>query len=93
LDALVSDIAHTRFRSYMLLGAPPREIRWGQLSMEVSVRYHIEKLERRIQDLGIELMNTKDHAHLNDLETEIRVANMALQHYREALRLESTLQK
>ena len=61
--------------------------------MELSVRYHIEKLERRIQELGIELMKTKDHAHLNDLETEIRVTNMALQHYREALRLESKLRK
>lgn len=61
--------------------------------MELSVRYHIERLERRIQELGIALMNSKDHAQLNDLETEIRVANMALQHYREALRLESTLRK
>jgi len=61
--------------------------------MELTVRYHIERLERRIQDLGTELMNTKDHAQLNVLETEIRVANMALQHYREALRLESTLRK
>jgi hypothetical protein len=59
--------------------------------MELSVRCHIEKLERRIQELGIELMNTKEHVHLNDLETEIRVANLALQHYREALRLESAL--
>jgi hypothetical protein len=61
--------------------------------MELSVRYHIANLERRIQELGTELMNTKDHGHVNDLETEIRVANMALQHYREALRLESTLRK
>jgi hypothetical protein len=61
--------------------------------MELTVRYHIERLERRIQELGIELMNSKDHARLNHLETEIRVANMALQHYREALRLESTLRK
>ena len=61
--------------------------------MELSVRYHIGKLERRIQELGIQLMNTKEHAHLNDLETEIRVANLALQHYREALQLESTLRK
>lgn len=61
--------------------------------MELSVRYHIEKLERRIRELGIELMNTKEHVHLNDLETEIRVANLALQHYREALQLESTLRK
>jgi predicted nucleic acid-binding Zn-ribbon protein len=61
--------------------------------MELSVRYHIENLERRIQELGTELMNAKDHSHVNDLETEIRVANMALQHYREALRLESRLRK
>lgn len=61
--------------------------------MELSVRYHIETLERRIQELGAQLMNTKEHSHLNDLEAEIRAANMALQHYREALRLESTLRK
>ena len=59
--------------------------------MELTVRHHIEDLERRIQQLGAELMNAKDHARLNDLETEIRLANLALQHYREALRLESTL--
>ena len=62
-------------------------------NMELTVRYHIERLELRIQELGAELMNTKGHAQLNDLETEIRVANLALQHYREALRLESTLRK
>ena len=61
--------------------------------MELSVRHHIENLERRIQQLGAELMNSKDQAHLNDLETEIRLANLALQHYREALRLESGLRK
>ena len=61
--------------------------------MELSVRRHIETLERRIQELGTELMNSKNHAHVNDLETEIRLANLALQHYREALRLESTLRK
>jgi hypothetical protein len=61
--------------------------------MEMTVRHHIEKLERRIQQLGTELMNARDHARLNDLETEIRVANLALEHYREALRLESTLRK
>jgi predicted nucleic acid-binding Zn-ribbon protein len=61
--------------------------------MELTVRHHIENLERRIQQLGTELMNARDHARLNDLETEIRVANLALEHYREALRLESTLGK
>lgn len=61
--------------------------------MEMTVRLHIETLEHRIQQLGTELMNAKDHARLNDLETEIRVANLALEHYREALRLESTLRK
>ncbi|HWH61267.1 MAG TPA: hypothetical protein VN682_26830 [Terriglobales bacterium] len=61
--------------------------------MELTVRHHIENLERRIQQLGTELMNARDHSRLNDLETEIRVANLALEHYREALRLESTLGK
>ena len=59
----------------------------------MTVRHHIETLERRIQQLGAELMNARDHARWNDLETEIRVANLALEHYREALRLESTLRK
>ena len=61
--------------------------------MELTVRHHIENLERRILQLGAELMNARDHARLNDLETEIRVANLALEHYREALRLEATLRK
>jgi len=61
--------------------------------MELTVRHHIENLERRIQQLVTELMNAKEHARLNDLETEIRVANLALEHYREALRLESALRK
>ncbi len=59
--------------------------------MDFSVRYHIETLERRIRELGTELMNTKDRVRLNDLEAEIRIANLALEHYREALKLESTL--
>lgn len=61
--------------------------------MEFSVRHHIEKLERQVQELGTELMNAKDHGRLNHRETEIRVAHLALEHYREALRLESTLRK
>ena len=61
--------------------------------MDLTVRHHIENLEHRIQQLGAELMNSKDQAHLNDLETEIRLANLALQYYREALRLESNLRK
>ena len=59
--------------------------------MDFSVRHHIETLERRIRELGTELMNTRDRARLNDLEAEIRIANLALEHYREALKLESTL--
>ena len=59
--------------------------------MERSVRYHIENLERRIRELGTEMMNTKDRLRLNDLESEIRIANMALDHYKEALELESRL--
>ena len=61
--------------------------------MEFSVRHHIERLEGRIQELGAKLMNTKEHAELNEIETEIRVANLALQHYREAWRLECSLRK
>ena len=61
--------------------------------MDSSVGRHIERLERKIQELGVELMNTKDGTHLNRLETEIRVANLALEHYREALRLEASLRK
>ena len=59
--------------------------------MEFSVRHHIETLERRIRDLGTELMNTRDRIHLNKIETEIRMANLALEHYKEALKLESEL--
>jgi hypothetical protein len=61
--------------------------------MDIPVRQHIELLERRLRELGAQLMSTKERSNLNDLEAEIRVANMALDHYREALKLESELQK
>lgn len=61
--------------------------------MDLTVRHHIERLERRIQELGTEMMRTKDRARLNLLESEIRIANLALTHYRTALELESNLNK
>ena len=59
--------------------------------MDMTVRRHIEVLECRIRDLWAEMMNTKDRGRLNTIEAEIRIANMALEHYRTALKLESDL--
>lgn len=61
--------------------------------MDMTVGRHIEVLERRIRELGAEMMNTKDRGRLNTIEAEIRIANMALEHYRTALKLEADLSR
>lgn len=53
---------------------------------------HIARLEDRLTTLTAQLMdNSKTHEERNRLEAEIRVANLALSHYRAALALEKTL--
>lgn len=59
--------------------------------MDMTVRSHIERLERRIRELGAEMMDTKDRGRLNAIEAEIRMASLALDHYRAAMRCEADL--
>ena len=61
--------------------------------MDVSVRNHIANLEARIKALGTQLMDEKDLAKRNVMESEIRAAQMAISHYRAALLLEDTIDK
>ena len=61
--------------------------------MDVSVRDHIAQLEARIKALAAELMEEKNLAKRNVMESEIRAAEMAVSHYRAALLLESAFDK
>ncbi len=61
--------------------------------MDVSVRDHIAHLEARIKALAAELMEEKNLAKRNVMESEIRAAEMAISHYRAALLLESAFDK
>ena len=61
--------------------------------MDKPVRQHMQELERRIHHLATELMlNRKSQVDRNRLETELRVAQQALEHFRRALELEQDLQ-
>ena len=59
--------------------------------MDLTVREHIAALEARMEALANELMDETDRAKRNNVESEMRAAQMALAHYRAALDLESTL--
>jgi hypothetical protein len=58
--------------------------------MDVSVRDHIAHLEARIKALAAQLMDEKNLAKRNAMDSEIRAAEMALSHYRAAIDIEST---
>src|SRR5438876_8002098 len=61
------------------------------LAMDVSVREHLQKLERRLQLLSQEIMENASLDERNKLEAEIRAANLAIAHYKAALKLEESL--
>jgi hypothetical protein len=62
-------------------------------TMDKSVRTHIQELENRIHLLGDHLMEEhKTQTERNRLESELRVAQAALEHYRKALEFERKLQ-
>lgn len=57
--------------------------------MDTSLREHISHLEKRIRDLNAELLeDRRTLAECNRLRSEIRVAELALLYYRNALELE-----
>jgi predicted transcriptional regulator len=61
--------------------------------MDKPVRQHIKDLEARVQFLGLQLMDgQKPQAERNGIESELRVAQQALDYYRAALELEGKLQ-
>ena len=62
--------------------------------MERSLGQHITELERRIHHLGQEIMlNHKTLTERNDLESELRVAQQALEHFVRAVKLERRLNR
>lgn len=62
--------------------------------MKKPLNHHITKLEKRVQQLSQDMM--QDHrtrTERNLLEAELRVAQQALEHYAEAIKLEAQLQR
>jgi hypothetical protein len=62
--------------------------------MEKPLKQHITELEKRVQQLSQEMMqNRKSRDERNRIEAELRVAQQALEHYQEAIKLEGQLQR
>lgn len=59
--------------------------------MDLTLRQHIESLEERLKRLNQEIMEDRSLAERNQIQAEIRAAEMALAHYRAALELERKL--
>jgi hypothetical protein len=65
---------------------------YNNADMETPVREHIRKLEERLRTLNMNVMeNSRSLAERNQIEAEIRAANLALAHYRAALKLEKQI--
>jgi hypothetical protein len=62
--------------------------------VDKTLREHISFLEERIVQLNKELMEqARTLEQRNRVETELRAAESAIRHYREALQLEAILRK
>jgi hypothetical protein len=62
--------------------------------MDQTLREHISQLEQRIQALTVKSMeNQLTQTERNRMESEIRVAQQALIHYREGLHIELLLKR
>jgi hypothetical protein len=62
--------------------------------MDRTVRDHISHLEARLSSLNTEMMEqARTRVERNRIESEIRVAELALSHYRKALELEQQLSR
>ena len=62
---------------------------YNSADMETPVREHIRKLEERVRTLNMHVMeNSRSLEERNQIEAEIRAANLALAHCRAALELE-----
>lgn len=63
-------------------------------NMDRILKQHIAELERRIDQLSHEMMqNRKTRTECNRIESELRVAQQALEHYQQAFKLEVQLQR
>ena len=63
-------------------------------NMDRTLKQHITELERRIDQLSHEMMqNRKTRTERNRIESELRVAQQALEHYQQAFKLEGHLQR
>jgi len=62
--------------------------------MDRTVREHISFLEDRIQQLNFKMMESRQNQEqINQIESELRAAILALSYYRKALELEQNLAK
>lgn len=59
--------------------------------MDLTVREHIRRLQQRLLALSQQIMEVRSREDRNKLEAEIRAVNLALDHYKAALRLEQNL--
>ena len=62
--------------------------------MDTPVGKHIQRLQRRLEQLNDRMMDGDNtQADCNRIETEIRVANLALSHFQAALEAEQSILK
>ena len=62
--------------------------------MDRTVREHISFLEDRIQQLNFKMMESRQNQEqINEIESELRAATLALSYYLKALELEKSLAK
>ena len=59
--------------------------------MDVSIRQHLQNLERRLEQLSRQIMENRTREERNKLEAEIRAANLAIAHYKAAIDLEQSM--
>jgi hypothetical protein len=64
----------------------------SQAAMEQSLQLHITHLEQRLNALNQELMDAaRTRAERNRVESQIRMAQMALTYYQKAIELEKQI--
>ncbi len=62
--------------------------------MERTLKEHISSLENRIEQLNAEMMEKhRTQEQINEIESELRAATLALSYYLKALELEKSLAK
>ncbi len=69
------------------------DIRVSTLTMQRTVKAHIEELELLVHQLNEELMQQEDVRARNALEARVRAADQALQHFQAALALEQRVRQ